>query len=61
MRLKEKELFVFIIIILVMAAFLSVQSNRVSIPVIIGSSIGGMLSIVAYDAYIKDWLLTDNV
>jgi Kef-type K+ transport system membrane component KefB len=61
MRLKEKELFLFIIIILIMAAFLSSQSNRVSIPVIIGSAIGGMLSIVAYDAYIKDWLLTDDV
>jgi Kef-type K+ transport system membrane component KefB len=60
MHLKEKELFVFIVIIVIIAAFLSRQSNRISLPVIIGSAIGGIIAVISYDGFIKEWLFEED-
>lgn len=55
---KQKEFIIFLFIIAIIVAFVSQESQRVNFLVIIGSAIGGLVAMVSYDVFIRDWLFT---
>lgn len=56
MDIKQKELIIFIIIVAIITAFLSPESQRFSLLILIGSALGGIIAMVSYDTFIRDWL-----
>ena len=62
MRLKENALFTLIIIIIIIVAVLNRMTQRVSIPVVLGSALGSVISVATYEAYLKDKIFhTDDI
>lgn len=55
---KQKEFIIFLFIVAIIVAFISQESQRVNLLVIIGSAIGGLVAMVSYDVFIRDWLFT---
>lgn len=59
MEIKEKELIIVIIIIAVIIAFISSEDKKMSLTVILGSAIGGIIANLIHDSIVKDFVYTN--